>query len=169
MLDAASRRHLAKLLAMGSSTHRGELANALRLADRIVREQHRLTWEQILLPDGEAKSGLVEQLQHQLNIATDACKQLQLENERLRHDLSRAAKAAANGAAGPDALLLGDHVRQAQWLLELHAEGETGLRAKEIEFVQTVARWRNDLTEKQAPWFADILGKVCPATGKTPP
>jgi hypothetical protein len=166
MFDAAGRKRLAQLLAMGSSAHVGERANALGLADKLVR-QHQLTWEEIL-HDGGLHSDLVQQLEYRLDIATDACKQLQIENERLRHDLARAAKAAANGA-GPGAVLLRDHARQAQWIIELHEAGDIQLRRRDREFCATVSHWHGDLTDKQRPWFVSLLDRVCRTTGRMPP
>jgi Protein of unknown function (DUF2786) len=159
-MDDAARQRLIQLLGMTGSAFDGEAVTALRLAQKLMRE-HRVTWEEMTVAAGN--------LQHQLDIATDACRQLQIENEELRANLARAARAAVNGAAGPAAALLGDHAKQAQWLLGLHAEGEIRLSRFEHDFCESISGWAGDLTPKQKPIFTRILGNVCRGTGKTPP
>src|SRR5512135_1305838 len=53
--DVADR--LSKLLGMLGSVHDGEALTAARLADRLVRDQLRLSWGEVLLPQGRAASG----------------------------------------------------------------------------------------------------------------
>jgi hypothetical protein len=48
-LDASTAQRLVRLLGMLGSTHDGEVANAGRMADRLIRE-HGLTWPQIIAP-----------------------------------------------------------------------------------------------------------------------
>ena len=48
-LDASSAQRLVRLLGMLGSAHDGEVANAGRMADRLIRE-HGLTWSQIIAP-----------------------------------------------------------------------------------------------------------------------
>jgi hypothetical protein len=168
MLDAAICKRLAQLLAMGSSAYAGERATALQMADELVRK-HNTTWAELFGAAPGGTSVTIGQLQHRLEVATEACQYLQRENEQLRADLARAAKAAVNGAAGPAAALLGDCARQARWILELHNTGEIHLRGRDREFCETVSGWRGELTDRQKPWFASLLDKVCRTTGKPPP
>ena len=48
-LDASSAQRLVRLLGMLGSAHDGEVANAGRMADRLIRESG-LTWSQIIAP-----------------------------------------------------------------------------------------------------------------------
>jgi hypothetical protein len=52
-LDASSAQRLVRLLGMLGSAHDGEVANAGRMADRLIRE-HGLTWSQIIAPTPSA-------------------------------------------------------------------------------------------------------------------
>jgi len=48
-LDPSTLQRLIRLLGMLGSAHDGEVANAGRLADRLIR-QHGVTWAQVVLP-----------------------------------------------------------------------------------------------------------------------
>lgn len=39
---------------------------------------------------------------------------------------------------------------------DLIARGESAWRPREWEFLQSLAKWRGDFTEKQAKWLADL-------------
>src|SRR5512135_3533277 len=54
--DVADR--LSKLLGMLGSVHEGEALTAARLANRLVRDQLRLTWSEVILPQVRGASGL---------------------------------------------------------------------------------------------------------------
>src|SRR5271170_5824266 len=108
MLDPASRQRLIKLLGMGSSVYDGERASALALADKLLRD-HKTSWAELFGMVNGAPAGPAEenrQLEHRLAIAMQACQELQTENDRLRHDLACAAKAAAGNVV--NAYALGD-------------------------------------------------------------
>jgi hypothetical protein len=164
MLDPADRRRLAQFLAMGSSAHAGERDNALRLADRMVRE-HKTTWEEMLLPGAGGNDE--RELQRQLDIATAACKQLQLENEQLQRLLTRAAHAAAHGANG--SVSHDNHTTQAKWVLGLAESGAFNMSSFETEFCESISNWTSALTPKQQAVFARILTAVHRVTGQRPP
>jgi hypothetical protein len=169
MLDPASRQRLIKLLGMGSSVHDGERASALALADKLLRD-HKTSWAELFGGVNGAPAGLIEtirQLQHRLDIAIQACQELQTENDQLRHDLARAAKAAAGNVVNVYAL--GDVARQAQWVLGLAENGAVVLTEWEHDFCTTVAGWEGELTPKQRPSFARLLQKVQRRTGRAPP
>src|SRR5512135_1224870 len=55
LADVADR--LSKLLGMLGSVHDGEALTAARLADRLVRDQLRLSWGEVLLPQVQGASG----------------------------------------------------------------------------------------------------------------
>lgn len=48
-LDTTTLQRLVRLLGMLGSAHDGEVANAGRMADRLIR-QHGMTWAQVILP-----------------------------------------------------------------------------------------------------------------------
>jgi hypothetical protein len=48
-LDVSTAQRLVRLLGMLGSAHDGEVANAGRMADRLIRE-HGLTWPQVIAP-----------------------------------------------------------------------------------------------------------------------
>lgn len=146
-MDAALRERLTKLIAMVGSDHDGEVINAVRAADRLLR-QHKLTWHDFLLPNGG--SPLVTVLQSELASA-------RRENQQLRAQLA----ARPSPFEQPD----GNHAAQAQWALDL------GLALNDFEcgFLESIAARPWPLTERQQPVFARIMAKVQRMSGRTPP
>jgi hypothetical protein len=168
MLDPASRKRLGQLLAMGSSAHDGELANALRLADRLVR-QAGLTFEQILLHNDEARPGSrsAQALAHENVLLRGENGALHRQIEELRHENNQLRQ--RRGVPRREANGADNHQAQAHWIVELWQAGEVRLNQFERDFIGTVLDWDGPLTAKQQPIFDGILRGVVERTGGSPP
>lgn len=59
--------------------------------------------------------------------------------------------------------------RSAEWVLDLIAQGRIHLKTKDVEFVQSCARWSRPLTTGQETWLLDIVRRVAKHTGMSPP
>jgi hypothetical protein len=150
---------LARILGMSGSAHDGEALNAVRMADRLIRD-NKMTWEDLLAPS------------HQLEVATEACRQLIADLEELRAENAR-LRANGVGAIAPEWSNVGggktDHRVTAHWVIQLGDTGRVWLSDFERDFLDTALRWRGSLTPRQRPVFDRIVAKVAKQTGLQPP
>jgi hypothetical protein len=145
-MDPAKRERLVKLLGQAGSSYDGEAVTALRLAQKLLREQ-RLTWRELFdgLPASRGDAAL-QQMKQRVEI-------LERENARLR-----------GGQPQPE-----NHQKVAQWILGLAAARSVFLAPFEHDFLETVQDWTGSLTEKQRPIFVRIVAKAVRCTGHEPP
>jgi hypothetical protein len=151
-MDTASRERLMKLIAMVGSDHDGEVVNAARAADKLLR-QNKTTWHDLLAPNGHNRP-LVAVLQRELVAA-------RRENQLLRTQLATQPSPFAQSGE--------NHAVQAQWALDLHYTDGIALRTFELEFLESIAARPWPLTERQQPVFIRIMLKVRRLSGRTPP
>jgi hypothetical protein len=152
MAEALDRTRLAKIAAMLDSEFDGVCLNAARAASAMLKAAH-VTWSDVLKED---------------QLAVEACKDLlgQLEAAQAKiADLERQL---------PDwqpvsKVTINNHNRSARWLLDLNAEGQVWLAAREREFVSHVAGWIGPLRPKMREWFQAILDRTAQRTGLAPP
>jgi hypothetical protein len=150
-------KKLGRIIAMASSSHEGEALNAIRLADRMLRDAG-MRWEDLV------------SLAHQLEIATEAAAVLLAENTVLRAELEQLRTTGTAVATWSDVgAAISDTQRAAQWALDLYHHGRVWLSDFEIRFLDTCAQWGGSLTSKQAPIFQRVMDRIAAHTGMTPP
>jgi hypothetical protein len=130
---------LRKLCGMFSSSHDGEIANAARMADRLVRAAG-LVWGDVLRP------GLPPPREPFPDFA---------EHQR-RARAAQAADAAARAARAPPP------EDYAHWRVMVRhcASRASKLSAREIDFLYSLARRTREPTERQMAWLTAIYGRV---------
>jgi hypothetical protein len=149
---------LAKMLGLLGSTGDGEVANAGRLADRLVRDAG-MIW-----PDFVEAFKTAE-------IATAAAAELLAENTALRAELDQLR--GAGGAVAPWQNI-GSGGSRAQtgaiWALDLHARGAVWLSSDfEVPFLTRCSTWTGSLTPRMQPVYERIIARVASRTGLAPP
>lgn len=145
------RELLVKILGMAGSLHDGEALAAVRKAYALIRDAE-TTWEELLQPFA------------QLEIATEAARQLYEENEALRR-----LATATPSAAGADWQIVGNPPAQAQWALGLFAAHRLHLNIFEEHLLEEVAASRGALTPMQQRFFPRVFQQVCERCGEAPP
>jgi len=149
-------KKLGRIIAMVGSSQEGEALNALRLADRMLRDAG-LRWEDLLSPV------------HELEIATKAVAVLLDENTALRTELEQLRTTGT-------AVAMWSHVgatisntqRAARWALALYHQGHVRLSDFEVRFLNTCAQWGGRLTPRQAPILQRLIDGIVARTGVTP-
>jgi len=139
-------KRLAKLLAMSSSTHDGEVVNAIRLADSLLRKSGQ-TWDDVFhaFNELEAANSYARSLLSELNTA-------RAEIVRLKADqIPRRTQPK---------LQLDEHQQVAEWALDLYEQRKIFLSSFEEEFLETVSDWEGDLTDKQQAVYERIIEKL---------
>jgi hypothetical protein len=155
MADRLDLGKLARILGMLGSDHGGERANAAELADRMIHDAG-MTWSDFI---GAARRA---------DEATEAARQLLLENDALR---AAAAEAAANGGAPwlDIGAAIGNHRRAAAWMLDLGNHGTIWLSQFATSFLGRCTTWSGNLTARMQPVFDSILTRVIDRTALRPP
>jgi hypothetical protein len=145
---------LARILGMCGSAHDGEVVNAARAADRMVKEAG-TRWRDLLQTPVEAARVLCDE-----NLA------LRAELDQLRADAANNTNVAIWNDVGAQT---SDSQAAAQWALDLHGAGRIWLSPREIEFLALCKTWRSGLTATMAAWIRGILDRAVAATGCVPP
>jgi hypothetical protein len=157
LLGQVDLARLGKLLGMLGSDRDGEIANAGRAADKLIRNAG-MAWADFV---GAAEIA---------GSAFAAAEALLAENNLLREQVERTE--AAGGALTPWQDVnapVGNHRAAAQWMLGLHAQGEVWLSEFELNFLGRCTTWRGRLTPRMQPVFGNILARVIARTGLRPP
>jgi hypothetical protein len=150
-------KKLAQIISMVGSSHDGEAFNALRLADRMIRDSGRI-WPDVIKPAEE------------LALVVEAAQVLHRENEELREELARRRGVAAVALGHVDDWMPGAEPRaKARWCLDLHATGALNLNAWEEGFLHSIVQWKGRLSRRQAPVFERLLRRVAERVGSPPP
>jgi hypothetical protein len=151
-------KNLCRVIAMVGSSHEGEALNAVRLADRMLRDAA-MRWEDLLSPA------------HELEVATKAAAVLLAENTALKTEVEQLRTTGTAIATWSEVgAAISDTQRAAAWALELHRERMAWLTPPETDFLTTVRdHWRGPLTPPQARWFCSIIDRICTRTGLQPP
>lgn len=148
---------LGRVIAMVGSSHEGEALNALRLADRMLRDAG-MRWEDLLSPA------------HELEIATEAAAVLLAENAALLSELKQLRTTGTAIAMWSEVgAAIADTQRAAQWALDLHRHGRVWLSDFEFRFLGTCTQWDGRLTSKQTQIFQRVMESIAVRTGMTPP
>jgi hypothetical protein len=148
---------LAKLLGMVGSAHAGERENAIRLADRMLRDAG-MGWPDLLAPF------------HKLDIATEAARQLLAENLSLKAELDQlhsSGTAIAAWAEVPAERAVSCAI--AEWALDLHRRKLVSLSNWEVGFLNRCTTWVGRLTPAEQPQFRPIIDRIINRTGRQPP
>jgi hypothetical protein len=147
---------LARVLGMVGSDHDGEALNALRLADRMLRETG-MGWGDLIAPF------------EQLRIATEATAVLLAENTALRNQIEGQQSHGGAVALWRDVGVADTDINAgARWALRVHQEGKVWLSGFEVDFLVMCRRWSGRLTAKQARIFESIVIRVIDRSGETP-
>jgi len=149
---------LARILGVaGSSSQEGEALNALRLADRMIREAG-MVWADFI--DAAAERDL----------AKDTAVELQAEVMRLQAEIDSLRRSGNAIEVWQDVGATITDMRQAaMWALDLHRQERVWLSAKEADFLNTCAGWIGQLRPRQQPWFSDLMTRITARTGLQPP
>jgi hypothetical protein len=146
---------IGKLLGVaGTSAHEGEAVNAIRAADRPLREAG-MRWPD--LTDGY----------HQAEIATQAAAVLVAELKEARERLAALDTGRGEWRRVPQTS--NRHQTAAAWCLDQYEEGDLYLNSFEYDFLSTIADWRGPLTQRQRPVFQKIIRAVVAGSGRPPP
>lgn len=149
-------KKLGRIIAMVGSSQDGEALNALRLADRVLRDAG-LRWEDLLSSA------------HELEIATKAVAVLLAENTALRTELEQLRTTGTAVAMWSDVgAAISNTQRAAQWALDLHRHGRVWLSDFEVRFLNMCAQWGGRLTLEQKPMFQRVMDRIAARTGMTP-
>jgi len=149
-------KKLGRIIAMVGSGQEGEALNALRLADRMLRDAG-MRWEDLLSPV------------HELEIATEATAVLLAENTALKAELEQLRTTSTAVAMWSDVgAAVSDTQRAAQWALDLHRNGRVWLSDIEVRFLSTCTQWEGRLPPKQASIFQRVMEGIAARTGMTP-
>jgi hypothetical protein len=135
------RDKLAKVLARLGSGHDPEVVAAARLACGMLNKAG-IGWDSICAAADPAAEEAVHALLVEVEILGEQKKELEGELARLK-------------AKGPAAQLK----TREEWLVLCRQHWQT-LTPFEVNFLQTVARWRGPLTAKQEPIWQRITDKV---------
>ena len=147
---------LARVLGMVGSDHDGEALNALRLADRMLRENG-IGWSDLIAPF------------EQLRIATEAAAVLLAENTALRNQIEGLQNHGGAVALWRDVGDADTDINAAAlWALRVHQEGKVWLSGFEVDFLVTCSRWSGRPTAKQARILESIVIRVIDRSGETP-
>jgi hypothetical protein len=134
---------LRKLCGMFSSAHDGEIANAARMADRLVRAAG-LAWGDVLRPSlpPPSREPFPDFAEHQRR--------------------AWAAQAAADAAARAAGVPPPADEDYAHWRVMVRhcARRPDRLSMREIEFIHGLARRTRAPTERQMAWLTAIYGRV---------
>jgi hypothetical protein len=150
-------KKLGRVIAMVGSSHEGEALNALRRADRMLRDAG-MRWEDILSP------------RHELEIATEAAAVLLAENTELKAELEQLRTTGTAIATWSEVgAAIADTQHSARWALDLHHHGRVWLSDFELRFLGTCTRWDGRLTSKQTQIFQRVMERIAVRTGMTPP
>jgi hypothetical protein len=164
-MDAAVRERLVKLIAMTGSSHDGEVINAARAADSLLK-QHKLSWREALLPNGrDSDNEPVTRLRAEVDLHRRECASLKAKNERLNKQLATLRVLETEDRVG---LGTGPASKRARRVLQLVETGAATLNEFEREFMQTISGWTGQLTDRQFPVFVQIMRKVTMQTGQVP-
>ena len=160
---ALDRDKVAKMLGRVGSSFDGEALNAVRMVGELLHAAG-MTWLDLLTPHDQRERDL------ELQTAQQAAAQLLAENTALRSENEALKRSPAVRLGQPgDWATVGDHRRQAQWILDLHAQGQVPLKTFHQDFLGTVAHWNRPLSERQQPIFDEILARVTRYVGSPPP
>jgi hypothetical protein len=149
---------LSKMLGVLGSAGDGEVANAGRLADRLVRDAG-MVWSEFIESFKAAET------------ATAAAAALLAENSAMRAELDELR--STGGAIAPWQNIESGGSRAqtgALWALDLHAQGAVWLSPDfEVPFLTRCSTWTGRLTERMQPVFDQIIARVASRTGLMPP
>jgi hypothetical protein len=154
---AVDLRRLATLLGIaGSSHHDGEVINALRHADRLLRAAG-MAWPDLLIPF------------RQLEIATEAARVLATENDALRAEL-RAHASAGDAALWSEVGGTADRASGlARWVLELRPRQRVWLSDSEVAFLRRAEGWSGPLTPAARTTLERLVEAAAARAGMQPP
>jgi len=157
---------LAAMLGMMGSDGDGEVLNAARMANRMIRAAG-MVWADFILAAEQR-----DQAEERAGKIYDAAVQLQHERDQARGELQRLREANGHGGGTLAAALWQDTTmprtvenKHAEWVLSVGIY----LSPKERRFVESCARWRGPLTPNQRPWLEDLIRRASARTGQTPP
>ena len=157
---------LAAVLGMTGSNGDGEVLNAAKMANRLIRAAG-MEWADFI----EAAKQR-DQAEERAGKLHDAAVLLQRERDQARAELERLRKANGSGGGTLAQALWVDtgmprsvESRHAQWVLSLGIY----LAPKEIDFLGSCARWRGPLRPAQRDWLQDIIRRAVDRTGQPPP
>jgi hypothetical protein len=157
LLGQVDLNRLGKLLGMLGSGAEGEVINAGRAADKLIRAAG-MAWADFTEAAGIAGS------------AFGAAEALLGENDMLRAQLAEAE--ARSGAIAPWQDVnapVGNHRGAAKWVLDLHGQGAVWLSGFELNFLARCTTWHGRLTVRMQPVFDSILARAIERTGLRPP
>jgi hypothetical protein len=156
---------LAAVLGMMGSHGHGEILNAARLANRMIRDAG-MVWADFI----EAAQRC-EEAEERAGKLFDAAQQLARERDQARAEAQRLRE--ANGRGGTLAAALWLDTAMPRTVENKHAEWVLGLgiylTPKERDFLGNCARWRGSLTANQRPWLEDLIRRAVARTGQAPP
>jgi hypothetical protein len=157
LLDQVDLDRLGKLLGMLGSHRDGEIVNAARAADKLIRTAG-MVWADFTEAAGIASSAFA------------AAEALLAENDMLRAQLAEAEAGRGAIASWQDINApIGNHRGAAKWALTLHAQGAVWLSGFELSFLARCTTWDGRLTLRMQPVFDKILTRVIERTGLRPP
>jgi hypothetical protein len=139
------RVRLARLLGMLGSAHDGEIANAGRMAARLIKDA-KTTWLELLKPEGDRD--------HELQIATTAGQGLLDENERLQAEVMRLR------GRTPDIPATWQEPTNETEAIETASVWVAFLTDWERGFVTSLTGWRGSLTPKQQERLRELNRKI---------
>jgi hypothetical protein len=164
-MSASDLKRLATFLDIAiTSNQEGEAENALRRALSTMR--------QAKLRGSDFIEAMIERDQALDLVAKYSARldQAEAENKRLRQANGNTPRSGLAAQPWQDAGAINTVTsRSAQWVLDLVAQGHVHLKAKDLDFVQSCARWSRPLTAGQEGWLLDIVRRVAKHTGASPP
>ena len=164
-MPAPDLKRLAVLLDIAiTSNQAGEAENALRAAIQLLRKAGLRASDFV---------GAMAERDHALDALTKyeaKLTALEAEIKRLRANNHGPVPGRLAAALWHDAGTISVVTsRSAEWVLDLIVQGRTRLKTKDVEFVQSCARWSRPLTTGQEAWLLDIVRRVAKHTGMSPP
>jgi hypothetical protein len=147
-----------------TSDQPGEAENAVRAAVKLMRKT-KLRAVDFVQAMAERDRALEVLAKYEARLTV-----LEAEIKRLRANNHGPATGTLPAALWHDAGTISAVTsRSAEWVLDLIAQGRLHLKTKDVDFVQSCARWSRPLTTGQEAWLLDIVRRVAKHTGMSPP
>lgn len=158
MPERLDLQKLRRIIGMVGSAHDGEVVNAFRQADRLIRTAG-MTWLDFVLAverEAVATEGAA--------VLLDELTAVKAELDQLRTTGSAVALWQDVGAKVNDAR------RAAEWALDVYRRRLVWLSPDfEVAFLTRCTTWTGRLTPKMQPIFQRLMDRIVERTGMTPP